>query len=100
MARIDLSKAFSREKIGKNTMPRAKKHFYTCVYMYKTVYLLSQFLYLVDDLSGDSLIHHLLRGGHVKEDKEATVSMGVVLRREGGVNSVRNLEREMYKCTM
>ena len=97
VARIDLSKAFSRGKIGKNHNAKGfKNHFYTCIYMYKAVYLLSQFLYLVDDLSGNSLVHHLLGGGHVKENKEATVSVGVVLQREGGVNSVRNLEREMY----
>ena len=70
------------------------------MYMYsvykRSCYLLSEFLYLVDDLSGNSLIHHLLRGSHVQEDKEVSVSVGVVLGRQGRVNRVRNLYMYMY----
>ena len=46
-------------------------------------HLLPEFLYLVDDLPGHALIHHLLGGGHVQEDQQSPVGMGMVTRGEG-----------------
>jgi hypothetical protein len=61
------------------------------MYIIQDVYLLPELLYLIDDLPGYPLIHHLLGGGHVEENKEVTISVGVVPGREGGVNRVRDL---------
>ena len=59
-------------------------------------YLLPQFLYLVDDLSGYPLVHHLLGRGDIEKDEEISVCMGVVLTREGGVHRIRDLRGRGY----
>ena len=54
-------------------------------------HLLSELLDLIDDFPSDAFIHHLLRGSDIKENEKTSVCMSMVLRREGGVYCVGDL---------
>ena len=56
-------------------------------------YLLSQFLYLVDDLPGHTLIQHLLRWSHVHQHQQCPVGVGMVTGGEGVRDGIRYLQR-------